>query len=74
MPSAGSKTEVLQPPVPALGAVDVGDERAVLVALLQKHRNNRCRAARDLGVSRMTLYKKLHKHGIFVPKSGVGAT
>ena len=53
---------------------DTRDERAVIIALLRKHRNNRCRVARDLGVSRMTLYKKLHKYGIFVPKSGVEAS
>jgi DNA-binding NtrC family response regulator len=31
---------------------------------LQRHRNNRLRAAAELGISRMTLYKKLHKHGL----------
>jgi DNA-binding NtrC family response regulator len=50
----------------------VGDECALLIALLNKHRNNRRRTAEELGVSRMTLYKKLHKHGIFVPKSKSG--
>jgi DNA-binding NtrC family response regulator len=30
---------------------------------LTKHRNNRMRAAAELGISRMGLYKKLHKYG-----------
>ncbi len=30
---------------------------------LRKHGNNRLRAARELGISRVTLYKKLHEHG-----------
>src|SRR5262249_5978903 len=32
---------------------------------LQKHHNNRLRAASELGISRMALYKKLHKYGLF---------
>lgn len=32
---------------------------------LRKHGNNRLRAAAELGISRMGLYKKLHKYGIF---------
>jgi DNA-binding NtrC family response regulator len=32
-------------------------------AALQKHDNNRLRAAAELGISRMGLYKKLHKYG-----------
>jgi DNA-binding protein Fis len=31
-----------------------------------RHSNNRLRAAAELGISRMTLYKKLHKYGIMV--------
>jgi DNA-binding NtrC family response regulator len=31
---------------------------------LQKHGNNRLRAAAELGISRMALYKKLHKYGM----------
>jgi DNA-binding NtrC family response regulator len=33
-------------------------------AALQKHNNNRQRAASELGISRMTLYKKLHRYGL----------
>ena len=32
--------------------------------VLTKHRDNRLRAARELGISRMGLYKKLHKYGL----------
>jgi len=32
---------------------------------LQRHRNNRLRAAAELGISRTSLYKKLHKYGLF---------
>lgn len=31
---------------------------------LRKHGNNRVRAAAELGISRMALYKKLHKYGL----------
>jgi two-component system response regulator HydG len=31
---------------------------------LQRHGNNRQRAAAELGISRVTLYKKLHKYGL----------
>jgi|GEM_PF-2023613 DNA-binding NtrC family response regulator len=33
-------------------------------AALKKHGNNRIRAAAELGISRMGLYKKLHKYGL----------
>jgi transcriptional regulator with PAS, ATPase and Fis domain len=33
-------------------------------AALKRHQNNRLRAAAELGISRMTLYKKLHKYGL----------
>jgi DNA-binding NtrC family response regulator len=32
---------------------------------LCKHGNNRLRAAADLGISRVGLYKKLHQYGLF---------
>ena len=31
---------------------------------LRKHGNNRLRAAAELGISRMGLYKKLHRYGL----------
>jgi DNA-binding NtrC family response regulator len=39
-------------------------EAARIVAALERHNNNRLRAAAELGVSRMTLYKKLHRYGL----------
>ena len=34
---------------------------------LRKHGNNRLRAAAELSISRMGLYKKLHKYGLLEP-------
>lgn len=39
-------------------------ESARIVEALRKHGNNRLRAAAELGISRMTLYKKLQKYGL----------
>jgi DNA-binding NtrC family response regulator len=39
-------------------------EMTRITEALQKHRNNRLRAAAELGISRWTLYKKLHKYGL----------
>jgi DNA-binding NtrC family response regulator len=36
-----------------------------ITAALRRHNNNRLRAAAELGISRMTLYKKLHHFGLF---------
>jgi DNA-binding NtrC family response regulator len=38
-------------------------ERARITEALERNGNNRLRAAAELGISRMTLYKKLHKLG-----------
>ncbi|MCB9664815.1 MAG: sigma-54-dependent Fis family transcriptional regulator [Alphaproteobacteria bacterium] len=39
-------------------------ERALLVAALARAGGNKSEAARELGVGRVTLYEKLHKHGL----------
>jgi DNA-binding NtrC family response regulator len=39
-------------------------ESTRITQALQKHKNNRLRAAAELGISRMTLYKKLHRYGL----------
>jgi transcriptional regulator with PAS, ATPase and Fis domain len=44
------------------------DEVARILTVLRKHNNNRRKAAIELGMSRVTLYKKLHRCGLFVPK------
>jgi two-component system response regulator HydG len=35
-----------------------------IVEALEKHKNNRLRAAAELGISRVGLYKKLHRYGL----------
>jgi DNA-binding NtrC family response regulator len=42
-------------------------EAARISAALARHKNNRLRAAAELGISRMTLYKKLHRYGFITP-------
>jgi transcriptional regulator with PAS, ATPase and Fis domain len=49
------------------------DECDRLLAALRKHNNNRRRAAAELGISRVSLYKKLHKFGLFVSKQAVAS-
>jgi DNA-binding NtrC family response regulator len=44
-------------------------EMARITEALEKHSNNRLRAASELGISRMTLYKKLYKYGLMQPSS-----
>ena len=39
-------------------------EATRIVQALAMHRNNRLRAASELGISRMTLYKKMHRYGL----------
>jgi len=39
-------------------------EARLIMEVLAKHRNNRLQAAAELGISRMGLYKKLHRHGL----------
>jgi two-component system response regulator HydG len=39
-------------------------EAAWILKALRKHGNNRVRAAAELGISRMTLYNKMHRYGL----------
>ncbi len=56
-------------PAPAVEIpFDGDDEAGRILAVLRKHNNNRRRAAAELGLSRVSLYKKLHKYGLFVRK------
>jgi DNA-binding NtrC family response regulator len=48
----------------ALGSARLRAERDAIVAILQRTGRNLSQAARDLGVSRMTLYRLLAKHNI----------
>ena len=45
-------------------------EAARIVEALRKNNNNRLRTAAELGISRETLYKKLHRYGLFDPAAG----
>ncbi len=67
--------DTLRKLVPALRAARVGAsatlarskeeaEKQCIAGALQRHRNNRLRAAAELGISRMTLYNKMHKYGL----------
>jgi two-component system response regulator HydG len=40
-----------------------------IMQALQRHKNNRLRAAAELGISRVTLYKKLHRYGLLAASS-----
>lgn len=40
-----------------------------ITAALSKHKNNRLRAAQELGISRMSLYNKMHRYGLFSRKT-----
>jgi DNA-binding NtrC family response regulator len=56
-------------PAPTLAASREGAEIERILAALDRHNNNRMRAAAELGISRMGLYKKLHKYGMMRPAS-----
>jgi DNA-binding NtrC family response regulator len=45
-------------------------ELSRITEALEKHHNNRLRAASELGISRMTLYKKLYKYGLMSDSNG----
>lgn len=62
----GRPSAELEPvgPVNKLAAARSGGERRRLCEALERHNDNRTHAAAELGVSRVTLYKKLRNHGI----------
>jgi DNA-binding NtrC family response regulator len=49
---------------PTLATAKEEAEIVRITAALERHGNNRLRAAAELGISRMALYKKLHKYGM----------
>ena len=54
-------------PSSTLAEIKRDAELARITEALEKHSNNRLRAASELGISRMTLYKKLYKYGLMQP-------
>jgi two-component system, NtrC family, response regulator HydG len=63
-PAALPTSGPAQGPAPTLARTKDDAERGRITDALLRHRNNRLRAAAELGISRMTLYKKLHKYGL----------
>ena len=70
-PAPVPSTAVAGPTVSAPTSTGPEDEVWRICEALRKHRNNRVRAAAELGMSRVSLYKKLHKYGLF-EKAPVG--
>jgi DNA-binding NtrC family response regulator len=64
--AAGAESTAVAAAVPdaTLARTKASAESAHIVAVLQRNNNNRLRAAAELGISRMTLYKKLHRYGL----------
>jgi DNA-binding NtrC family response regulator len=57
---------------PALDALTLSQaERVLIERALERHQGNLMRAARDLGVSRAGLYRRLEKHGLARPEPHV---
>jgi DNA-binding NtrC family response regulator len=63
---------------PARECITLGESRAEaerlhILEALEKNRNNRLRTAKELGISRMGLYKKMHQYGLMTHVKPVGA-
>ncbi|HND97351.1 MAG TPA: helix-turn-helix domain-containing protein, partial [Plasticicumulans sp.] len=70
--AAEAAPRLVSPPVETIAATDpegslASAEKAALLRELERHRWNMTNTARDLGLSRNTLYRKLKKHGITPP-------
>ncbi|HEV3162653.1 MAG TPA: sigma 54-interacting transcriptional regulator, partial [Isosphaeraceae bacterium] len=65
-PAPGLRTMIPSPPVARspLAQIKEAAEVSRILEALERHKDNRLRAAMELGISRMTLYKKLHKYGL----------
>ena len=61
-------------PTNTLAEIKRDAEFARITQALAKHSNNRLRAASELGISRMTLYKKLYKYGLMQPAAPARAS
>jgi DNA-binding NtrC family response regulator len=69
-----SENETVTVRASSLGHIRGEAELACITEALRIHRNNRVRAAAALGISRETLYKKLHKYGLIDDRRGVRLT
>ena len=59
------------PPAIATGVASApGDERGALLASIEHHRWNLSAVARRLGISRRTLYRRMHRLGILASAEG----
>jgi DNA-binding NtrC family response regulator len=65
--SAVQSAPVAQAPQGTLAQTKEHAEAARISAALARNGNNRLRAAAELGISRMTLYKKLYRYGFMAP-------
>jgi DNA-binding NtrC family response regulator len=68
LPPEGMAGVSLAPVVSTLAHAKDTTEVAQILRALRKHKNNRLRAAAELGISRMTLYNKLRRYGLQVQK------
>jgi DNA-binding NtrC family response regulator len=66
-PSAVHRGTVSKAPHGTLAQTKQHAEAARITAALTRNGNNRLRAAAELGISRMTLYKKLYRYGLMSP-------
>jgi two-component system response regulator HydG len=74
-PSSAPTIELARPaadlpvpgPLPLAQSKQDAEVRRIMEAL-DKHDNNRLRAAAELGITRMGLYKKLHKYRLMTPR------
>jgi DNA-binding NtrC family response regulator len=63
-PFVGAPSNELPPPRSTLAESKDRAELSLITEALERNGHNRLRAAAELGISRMTLYKKLHKYGL----------
>ncbi|MFC1852090.1 sigma-54 interaction domain-containing protein [candidate division CSSED10-310 bacterium] len=59
--------EIESGPAADLGSRVAHFETQVIREILKKHNWNRLQAAKELGIHKTTLFKKIHKHGIALP-------
>jgi DNA-binding NtrC family response regulator len=62
--AAAPPVAAASPPSTTLLRTRAHAEATRISEALVKHQNNRCRAAAELGISRMALYNKLHKYNL----------